>query len=48
VGRDIVILNEEKNVELYRLIFASKHSLGAHFWRKIQKVDHKGQRELPF
>lgn len=48
VDRDIAILNEDKNVELYRLILASKHPLGAQFWRKIQKVDHKGQRELPF
>lgn len=48
IDRDIVIVNEENNVELYRLILASKHVLGSQFWRKIQKVDHKGQRELPF
>ena len=48
IDRDIVIMNEENNVELYRLILASKHVLGSQFWRKIQKVDHKGQRELPF
>ena len=46
--RDIVIMNEENNVEYYRLILASKHVLGSQFWRKIQKVDHRGQRELPF
>ncbi|HEY4644401.1 MAG TPA: three-Cys-motif partner protein TcmP [Bacteroidota bacterium] len=48
VDRDIVIANEENNVELYRLILASKHVLGSQFWRKIQQVDPKGQRELPF
>lgn len=48
VDRDIAILNEDKKVELYRLILASKHPLGAKFWRNIQKIDHKGQRELPF
>lgn len=41
-------MNEENNRELYRLIFASKHKLGSQFWRKIQKVDHRGQREFPF
>jgi three-Cys-motif partner protein len=48
IDRDIPIMNEEKNYELYRLIFASKHPLGTLFWRRIQRINHRGQRDLPF
>lgn len=34
------------NVILYRLIFASKHSLGSHFWKEVNKKDVYGQKSL--
>jgi len=48
VDQEITILNEDKNSEMYRLVFASKHLRGYEFWRKIQAIEHHGQRRLPF
>jgi three-Cys-motif partner protein len=39
-------MKNEKGVPLYRLLLASKHSLGIDFWRKITGKDVHGQRRL--
>jgi len=33
---------------LYRLIFCSRHPLGAHIWRSIARDDADGQRSFQF
>lgn len=38
--------NTKRNAPLYRLIFASKHTLGEQFWSKINKRDLHGQGKL--
>jgi len=35
-----------KGTPLYRLIYASRHQLGLHFWKEALKRDVSGQREL--
>ncbi len=42
---DIVVSNTNK-VPMYFLFFASKHSRGVEFWKKITKKDETGQLEL--
>ncbi len=46
VGDEPLMRNARSNAPLYRLIFASKHSLGTSFWRKITKRDLHGQHSL--
>ncbi len=41
-----LIRNTEKNAPLYRLIFASKHSLGNRIWNEVTKKDYYGQAKL--
>jgi three-Cys-motif partner protein len=48
VDKVIPILNEEKNAEMYQLLFASAHQRGYDFWKKIKAIDPHGQRSLPF
>jgi len=45
-GQEPLIRNSKRNAPLYRLIFASKHSLGDKFWRAITQRDVYGQRRL--
>jgi three-Cys-motif partner protein len=33
---------------LYRVIYASKHKLGAKLYEEISRIDRRGQRDLPF
>jgi three-Cys-motif partner protein len=40
------VMKNERGVPLYRLLFASKHPLGADFWRKITGKDVHGQKRL--
>ncbi len=46
IGRRVVVKNTENNLPLYVLLFASKHALGATFWKKIGEIDPFGQRGL--
>lgn len=41
-----LIRNAQKNAPLYRLLFASKHELGAKFWNQIARRDVRGQPRL--
>lgn len=40
------LMKSSKNAPLYRLIFSSKHALGAAFWKKIIQKDYSGQKSL--
>lgn len=40
------VMNNTKGGHLYRLIFASKHDLGANFWNQITKRNVHGQKRL--
>lgn len=42
-GDEILIRSHQKNVPLYYLLFASKHSLGHKFWEEISKISPSGQ-----
>ncbi len=44
----ISISNEEKNREMYQLLFASAHARGYEFWQKIAAIDPHGQRSFSF
>jgi three-Cys-motif partner protein len=46
VNDEPLIRNAKTNAPLYRLIFASKHSLGHAFWRKVTRRDVHGQARL--
>jgi len=48
VDKVIPILNEEKNTEMYQLLFASAHPRGYDFWKKIKAIDPHGQRSFSF
>ncbi len=48
VDKMIPIFNEEKNREMYQLLFASAHPRGYDFWQKIAAIDHHGQRSFFF
>jgi len=41
-----LIRNKRRNAPLYRLIFASKSTLGDEFWQKITKRDVYGQKRM--
>lgn len=43
--KDVTVRNL-KNVPMYFLVFASKHSTGLDFWKKITKKDETGQLEF--
>ena len=47
IGEEIPVRSIAKNLPLYCLLFASKHSLGHKFWQEVSKVDEKGQGRLP-
>jgi len=44
--REPLIRNTERNAPLYRLIFASKHSLGNKIWNEVTKKNYYGQQNL--
>ena len=44
---DEPLIRNERNAPLYRLLFASKHSLGHDFWHKVTRRDVYGQGRLP-
>lgn len=46
LGEEIPIRSIAKNLPLYCLLFASKHSLGHKFWKEISKIEYSGQRKL--
>jgi len=46
VGNEPLVRNAKKRAPLYRLLFASKHSLGHEFWQKVVRRDVYGQRRL--
>ena len=46
VGDEPLMRNSQRNAPLYRLLFASKHTLGKKFWRGVTKRDVYGQRRL--
>jgi three-Cys-motif partner protein len=46
VGDEPLMRNAQKNAPLYRLLFASKHSLGTDFWQKVTRRDVYGQSRL--
>jgi three-Cys-motif partner protein len=48
VGDEPLIRNVRRRAPLYRLLFASKHSLGHDFWHKVTRRDVHGQAHLPF
>lgn len=45
-GLPSVAIRNTKEVDLYVLILASKHSLGQKIWSSVIKIDPKGQKEL--
>jgi len=47
VGDEPLIRNARRRAPLYRLLFASKHSLGHDFWHKVTRRDVHGQARLP-
>jgi three-Cys-motif partner protein len=42
------LMRNAKNAPLYRLLFASKHTLGLGFWKQITKRNVYGQRRFEF
>jgi three-Cys-motif partner protein len=46
IVREPLIRNTKRNAPLYRLIFASKHSLGNKIWNEVTKKDVYGQDQL--
>jgi three-Cys-motif partner protein len=46
LGSEIVAIHNRRNVPLYYLVFASKHSLGHKFWKAIAQYDPRGQARL--
>lgn len=46
LGSEIIGVRNRRNVPLYYLVFASKHSLGHKFWKAISRYDPKGQASL--
>lgn len=45
-GLPTVLVKNTKEVELYVLILASKHSLAQKIWNSVIKIDPQGQKEL--
>jgi len=46
IGEEIVSFRNSKNVEIYKLIFASKHPLGNKFWAQARKLIQSQRRLL--
>jgi len=46
VGGEPLMRNTKRNAPLYRLLFASKHPLGAQFWHSVTRRDVSGQQLL--
>jgi three-Cys-motif partner protein len=46
--REIEIRTDESNLLLYFMVLASRHKLGADFWRKATQIGPSGQRMLNF
>lgn len=46
IGEEIVSFRNSKNVEVYKLIFASKHPLGNKFWMQARKLIQPQRRLL--
>jgi three-Cys-motif partner protein len=46
IAREPLIRNTQKKAPLYRLIFASKHSLGNKIWNEVTNIDIHGQGTL--
>jgi three-Cys-motif partner protein len=46
--REIEIRTDESNLLLYFMVLASRHKLGADFWRKATQIGPGGQRMLNF
>ncbi len=46
VGDEPLMRNAQKQAPLYRLLFASKHSRGHEFWRKVTQRNVHGQKRL--
>ncbi|HEY4818787.1 MAG TPA: three-Cys-motif partner protein TcmP [Candidatus Acidoferrum sp.] len=46
--REIEIRTNESNLLLYFMVLASRHKLGADFWRKATQIGPSGQRMLNF
>jgi three-Cys-motif partner protein len=46
LGYEPLIRSTAKRASLYRLLFASKHELGAKFWGEVTRRDVYGQRRL--
>ena len=44
--KNIVVRNTKRNVPMYFLCFASRHSRGLDFWKKITMKDEQGQLEM--
>lgn len=45
--REIDIRSNQSNLLLYFMVLASRHPLGAEFWRKATQIGPSGQRRLP-
>ena len=43
-----VAIKNSRNVQMYALLFASKHPTGNRFWKKIKQIESNKQRGLPF
>ncbi len=46
LGNEPLISDRNRNISLYRLLFASKHDLGHKFWKEVVRRDAYGQRRL--
>jgi hypothetical protein len=46
VGDEPLIRNAKRDAPLYRLLFASKHSLGHEFWETVTRKNVHGQMRL--
>ncbi len=41
-------VQNSRGLDIYSLLYASRHPTGLSFWRKASAVDEEGQRSLPF
>jgi hypothetical protein len=44
--REIEVRSDQHNLLLYFMVLASRHPLGAQFWRKATQIQASGQRLL--
>jgi len=45
-GYEPLIRNAQRRAPMYRLLFASKHPLGHHFWEEVTRRDESGQLRM--